>query len=135
MGSTISVKQAAEAAVQTTSHPMAEPRTTAPVHRPLLCEFLKEQKSEILEIAQIIHDNIDQQRADLLVCIPELRKAMCDLMEASTNPQASYVVVTHTAAVQAQADRDHHDETGPTAKQEAQKEVATITHTHGHWPY
>jgi hypothetical protein len=81
MGSTISVKQAAEAAVPTTSHPMAEPRTTAPVHRPLLCGILKEPKLEILEIAQTIHDNIDQQRADLLVCIPELRKAMCDLME------------------------------------------------------
>ena len=47
--------------------------------------------------------------------------------EAATNPQASCVVVTHTAAVQAQPDRDHHDKTGPTAKPEAQKEVATIT--------
>jgi hypothetical protein len=82
-----SVKSAYEApAAPSTAQPTAEATiATAPVPRPMLIGILKKQKSEILEIVETIHDNIDQQRADLLVCIPELRTAMCDLMEEHLN--------------------------------------------------
>ena len=72
-------------AAPSTAQPMAEAIPTAPVPRPLCTGILKRQKSEILEIVETIHDNIDLQRADLLVCIPELRAAMCHLMEEHLN--------------------------------------------------
>ena len=79
---TTSVKTAVEATtVPTTTHTMAESRTATQPPRPMLTRILKEHNKEILEVAQTIHDNIDQQRADLLVCIPQLRMVMCDLME------------------------------------------------------
>jgi hypothetical protein len=36
-------------------------------------------------VVETIHDNIDQQRADLLVCLPELRNVVCGLMEDHLN--------------------------------------------------
>ena len=78
-------------AQQTCSDKSADPTqpkakaTTVPVSSPICIQILKEQKSEIMEIVETIHDNIDQSRADLLVCIPELKRAMCDLMEEHLN--------------------------------------------------
>ena len=61
-------------AADETTQTMTETITTVPVPRPICIQILKEQKSEILEIVETIHDNIDQLRADLLVCITELRQ-------------------------------------------------------------
>ena len=44
---------------------------------------LRQLHSEIAEIINIIHENIDHGRADLLVSLPELRKVMVELMEDS----------------------------------------------------
>ena len=63
----------------TTINPMAQ--ATVPAPMPMITRLLKQQRSDILEVIETVTDNINQQRADLLVCIPELRKIMCGLME------------------------------------------------------
>jgi hypothetical protein len=52
--------------VTTTSQGPADDISMAPVPRPICIQILKEQKSEILEIVETIHDNIEQLRADLI---------------------------------------------------------------------
>ena len=42
--------------------------------------LLKEKRSEIDEVMDTIHDNINQQRSDLEICIPELKRDLFGLM-------------------------------------------------------
>ena len=46
-----------------------------------IIRILKDLSSEITEVIETIHDNVAHQRADILVCLPELGKALCGLME------------------------------------------------------
>ena len=53
----------------------------APLPYSRVVMILKEQRSEIDEVMDTIHDNINQQRSDLEICIPELKRALIGLMQ------------------------------------------------------
>ena len=96
--------------------PTAKARTqsmaeaTIPVPAPMAIHIgtLNKQQSEIMEVICTIHDNINQKRADLMVCIPELRRVMCGLME-------EHLVGTRLLATELSMDHNllahilHHD--------------------------
>ena len=76
---TASTASSAIEAPAITTKPMAE--DTIPAPTPMITRLLKQQRLEILEVIETVNDNIVQKRADLSVCIPELREIMCGLME------------------------------------------------------
>ena len=51
-----------------------------PVHG-MTDNILKKQRLEIEEVVNTIHDNINQQRSDLKICLPELKGILFGLME------------------------------------------------------
>jgi hypothetical protein len=87
---------------------MAEATIPVPAPMPIHIGFLNKQQSEIMEVICTIHDNINQKRADLMVCIPELRRVMCGLME-------EHLVDTRLLATELSIDHNllanilHHD--------------------------
>jgi hypothetical protein len=66
---------------QTPMGSIATVEADVPVTVQMITRLLKQQRLEILEVLETVIDNISQQRADLLACIPELRNIMCELME------------------------------------------------------
>ena len=91
----------------TTMHPAAMHRVT---------RNLRQLHSEITEVINTIHENIDHGRADLLVCLPELRKAMVELMEDSfqqvqllATELGNHSLVREAQQAQGQLRDDAHD--------------------------
>ena len=48
---------------------------------PPVFTLLKQQRSEIDEVMETIYANVAKQRADLQICLPELRRAVLGLTE------------------------------------------------------
>ena len=47
--------------------------------------ILKQQERDIEEVINTIYENINQQRSDLEVCLPELKEALCSLLQEHCN--------------------------------------------------
>jgi hypothetical protein len=62
--------------------PGQTPSTPATTQR--LMRIVNNLHSEITEVIETIYDNIDYRRADILVCLPELGRALSGLMEDHT---------------------------------------------------
>ena len=60
---------------------MLHPRDGGKVFDPVHGNILKKQRSEIEEVVDTIHNNINQQRSDLKICLPELKGILFGLME------------------------------------------------------
>ena len=43
--------------------------------------ILKQQERDIEEVINTIYENINQQRSDLEVCLPELKEVLCSLLQ------------------------------------------------------
>ena len=67
-----------------------------------MTNILIQQELEIREVIHIIHDNIDQQRSDLNICLPELREVLIGLLQehcSDTDYLANEMGMGHTGVL------------------------------------